>query len=222
MSGQTVGRLWSRYLELRKEISEGAHEGEGRREAERRVAQLRDRLVVNYSPMVKYVASRVGARMTAAVELEDMISWGVLGLLDAIETYDPGRRKRAKSETYASSKIRWTILDGLRGQEVERFTQKLSQDLLRPPTEGEITDKVGVGVGEYRGFLDKYSRVQEVASLEARPATEGGAIGEYGSVLWWTPPPRTRGARAAGTPRRHLLLLRRAHPEGDRQSHGSH
>lgn len=194
MTGQTVGRLWARYLGLRKEISNGAREGEGRRDAERQVAQLRDRLVVNYSPMVKYVASRVGARMTSVVELEDMISWGVLGLLDAIETYDPDRRKTAKFESYAISKIRWAILDELRGQdwvprrvrtraqEVERATQKLSQDLLRPPSEGEIADEVGMGVEEYRGFLDQYSRAQ-VASLEARLDTEGGTIGEYGSLL---------------------------------------
>ena len=62
MSGQTVGRLWSRYRELRREISDGAHDGEGRREAERQLVQLRDRLVVNYSPMVKYVAPAVSGR----------------------------------------------------------------------------------------------------------------------------------------------------------------
>jgi RNA polymerase sigma factor FliA len=194
VTGQTVGRLWSRYLELRKEISAGTHDGEGRREAERQVDQLRDRLVVNYSPMVKYVASRVGARLTSVVDLEDMISWGLLGLLNAIETYDPERRKRAKFESFAISKIRWAILDELRGQdwvprrvrtrarEVERAKAKLSQNLLRPPTEGEITEEVGMGVEEYRGFLDQYSRAQ-VASLEARLDTENGTIGEYGSLL---------------------------------------
>jgi RNA polymerase sigma factor FliA len=78
-----------------------------------------------------------------------MISWGVLGLLDAaVETYDPELRRRAKFESFAISKIRWAILDELRGQnwvprrvrtraqEVERAIQTLSQDLLCPPTEG--------------------------------------------------------------------------------------
>lgn len=69
MTGRTVGRLWSRYLELRKEISAGAHDGEGRRGVERQVAQLWDRLVVNYSPMAKYVASRVRTRLTSVVNL---------------------------------------------------------------------------------------------------------------------------------------------------------
>ena len=72
MIGHSVGRLWSRYLELRKEILAGAHAGEGQREAERQVDQLRDRLVVNYSPMVEYVASRVGACLTSVVDLEAM------------------------------------------------------------------------------------------------------------------------------------------------------
>ena len=123
-----------------------------------------------------------------------MISWGVLGLLDAIETYDPERRKKAKFESFAISKIRWAILDELRGQdwvprrvrtrarEVERAKAKLSQDLLRPPTEGEVAEEVGMGVEEYRGFLDQYSRAQ-VASLEARLDTESGTIGEYRSLL---------------------------------------
>lgn len=216
MTGQTVGRLWSRYLELRRDISEGAHEGEGRREAERQLAQLRDRLVVNYSPMVKYVASRVGARMTSVVELEDMISWGVLGLLDAIETYDPERRKRAKFESYAISKIRWAILDELRGQdwvprrvraraqEVERAKAKLSQTLLRPPAESEVAEEVGMGVEEYRGFLEQYSRAQ-VASLEARLDTESGMIGEYGSLLVDTAAPDPQSQANHEELRAHLI-----------------
>jgi hypothetical protein len=120
VAGRTVGRLWTQYLKVREELrsGEGASDDEARREAERQEGQLRDRLVVNYSPLVKYVASRVGARVPGAVEQEDMISWGVLGLLSAIETYDPNREgKRAKFESYAISKIRWAILDQLRSQD---------------------------------------------------------------------------------------------------------
>ncbi len=180
MSGQTLGRLWARYLKVRNELDEGMAEGAARRETERQAGQLRARLVVNYSPLVKYVASRVGARMTSGVEQEDVISWGVLGLLDAIETYDPDRPgRKAKFESYAISKIRWAILDELRSQdwmprrvrvraqEVEKAATKLTQELRRPPTEAEIAAEVGVGVAEYRLFLDQYSRAQ-VASLEAR------------------------------------------------------
>jgi RNA polymerase sigma factor for flagellar operon FliA len=193
--GQTVGRLWAQYLKARDELSKGMSEGEGRREIERRVGQLRDRLVVNYSPLVKYVASRIGARMTSGVEQEDMISWGVLGLLDAIETYDPDRPgKKAKFESYAISKIRWSILDELRGQdwvprrirlrarEVERATIRLTQKLRRPPTEAEIAREVGMEITEYRGFLDQYSRAQ-VTSLEGRLGTDGSPGIEHRALV---------------------------------------
>ncbi len=194
MNGQTVGRLWARYLKARNELDGETADHAARREAERQAGHLRDRLVVNYSPLVKYVASRVGARMTGVVDQEDMISWGVLGLLDAIETYDPDRPgKKAKFESYAISKIRWSILDELRSQdwmprrvrlraqEVEKATINLTQELRRLPTEAEIAEEVGLEVSEYRGFLDQYSRAQ-VASLEARledrSGTENGTLVE--------------------------------------------
>ncbi len=194
MNGQTLGRLWVRYLKVRNQLlDEGMAEGEARREVERQAGHLRDRLVVNYSPLVKYVASRVGARMTGALDQEDMISWGVLGLLDAIETYDPEHPgKKAKFESYAISKIRWAILDELRSQdwmprrvrlraqEVEKATTRLTQELRRSPTEAEIAEEVGVEVAEYRGFLDQYSQAQ-VASLEAR--LEDGSGIEYGALV---------------------------------------
>src|SRR5215218_11382713 len=83
-----------------------------RRNAERELRVLKDRLVVNYSPLVKYVAGRVSARAICPVEPDELLSWGVFGLLEAVETYDPGRR--TKFESYAISKIRWAILDELR------------------------------------------------------------------------------------------------------------
>ena len=196
MSGQTVGRLWKRYRKLREDLEKLGQDDEGRKEIERQVAGLRDRLVVNYSPLVKYVASRVGARMTSgAIDQEDMISWGVLGLLDAIETYDPDRPgKKAKFESYAVSKIRWNILDEIRSQdwvprrarvraqEVEQTTTKLTQELRRPPTEGELAGELGVKVEDHRKFLQQYSRAQ-VASLEARLEVDGGPGGEYGAFV---------------------------------------
>jgi RNA polymerase sigma factor for flagellar operon FliA len=187
----------ARYLEVREKLRAGGElaDGAAQREAERQAGQLRDRLVLNYSPLVKYVASRIGARMTGAIEQEDMISWGVLGLLDAIETYDPGRPgKKAKFESYAISKIRWAIFDQirsqdwvprrvrLRAQEIERAKTKLIQELRRPPTEAEIAGEVGIKVAEYHAFLDRYSRAQ-VASLEARMEADGGLGIEYGALV---------------------------------------
>jgi len=167
-------------------------ENDTRKELERRANQLRDRLVVNYSPLVKYAASRVGARMTGTLDQEDLMSWGVLGLLDAIETFDPGRN--AKFESYAISKIRWAILDELRrqdwvprrvrgrAQEVERAIARLTQDLRRPPTEAEVSREAGLTIAEYRAFLSQYSRAY-VGSLEARLEMDGNIGAEYGTLL---------------------------------------
>ena len=193
MSVQTLGRLWPRYLKLRADL-DSLRENHGAElwDAERSANQLRDRLVVNYSPLVKYVASRIGARLTGTVDQEDMMSWGVLGLLDAIETFDPGRK--AKFESYAISKIRWAILDEfrkedwvprrvrLKAQEMERTRDKLSQTLRRAPTREEISSDMGLGMEEFQTFLKQYSRSQ-VGSLEARMEVDGGLGVEFQSML---------------------------------------
>jgi RNA polymerase sigma factor for flagellar operon FliA len=163
---------------------------------------LRDRLLVNYSPLVKYVASRVGARMTEkSARYEDMLSWGVLGLLDAIETYEPDHPgTKAKFETYAISKIRWAILDQLRSQdqvprrlraraqEVEKAKTSLAQRLRRPATEEEIAAEAGMELAQYRSFLEHHSRTQ-LASLDAHgegdedPGREYGELTEIPSIV---------------------------------------
>ena len=182
----TIGRLWMRYLEVREALK-GGRDSVGHMEAAEREARgLRDRLVVNYSPLVKYVAGRVTARMSGIVDQEDVISWGILGLLDALESYDPVRR--TKFESYAISKIRWSILDELRkadplprrvrlrAREVERARGELAQRLGHAPTEEEVAGELGVGIEEHWAFLERCSRAQ-VGSLEASLDPDGGAGG---------------------------------------------
>jgi RNA polymerase sigma factor FliA len=198
VSEPTLGRLWNRYLKIRDQ-PEGSGKRRPRdgvqRETSRQAVRLKNQLIVNYSPLVKYVANRVGARVPGVVEQEDMVSWGVLGLLDAIETYDPDHPgRKAKFESYAISKIRWAILDQLRSQdwvprrvrsrarEVERARIKLAQELRRPPTETEIAEEAEMEVAEYHDFLGKYSRTH-VASLEARLEAEDGSGIEYGALV---------------------------------------
>ncbi len=187
MTRRTLGWLWSRYFEVR-EVLEGdvGMSVTKRRTAERELKGLRDKLVVNYSPLVKYVAGGVSARLSGPVDREDVLSWGIIGLLDAIETYDPGRR--TKFESYAISKIRWSILDELRradpltrrgrrrAREVERARGELAQGLGRAPTEEEVARKLGVGIAEHRAFLERCRRTQ-VASLEARLERDGNLHG---------------------------------------------
>jgi len=178
--------------EVRTALDEGAMSVVERRMTERELKGLRDRLVVNYSPLVRYVAGRISARMTGPLDREDVLSWGVLGLLDAVETYDPGRR--TKFESYAVSKIRWSILDELRkadpltrrvrqrSREVDLIKGELAQRLGRMPTEEEVARELGVGIAEHRAFLERCSRSQ-VGSLEARLDSGGGPGGELHQIV---------------------------------------
>jgi RNA polymerase sigma factor FliA len=183
---RTLGALWSRYFDARHRLSEGNMSCAERRLAEREARALRDRLVVNYSPLVKYVAGRISGRMPGPLDQEDVVSSGLFGLLNAVETYDPGRR--TKFESYAISKIRWSILDELRkvdplsrrarlrAHQTERARDELVQKLGRAPTESELVRRLGISITEHRAFLDQYARVQ-VRSLESRLECQEGPVG---------------------------------------------
>lgn len=173
----TIERLWKQYFESKGHLGGNAVGDSLYSETGRRVRRLRDKLVVNYSPLVKYVANMLPSRLHAAAESEDVMAWGLIGLLNAIESYDPSRN--TKFESYAIYRIKWSILDELRrqdwvprrvrmrAQEIDRTATALSQTLSRVPTEEEVANAVGMTVSEYRKFLEQYSRAQ-TSSLEAR------------------------------------------------------
>jgi RNA polymerase sigma factor for flagellar operon FliA len=137
--------------------------------------ELRDRLIVMYSPLVKYVAGRLGSGLPAHVDEGDLVSYGLLGLIAAIERYDPGRD--IKFETYAIARIRGSIIDELRAldwvprsvrsraREIERAIAALEAKLGRAPTDKEIADKVGISVDELEGALTDISR-SSIAALD--------------------------------------------------------
>jgi RNA polymerase sigma factor for flagellar operon FliA len=189
---RTIGSLWSRYLRVRAALDREGICGAERRAAEREARWLRDRLVVNYSPLVRYVAGRISARTTGPVDHEDVVSWGLFGLLDAVETYDPGRR--TKFESYAISKIRWSILDELRKvdplprrarlrlRESELARSELAQELGRAPTEPEVARRLGMDLGKHRALLDRYARAQ-VGSLETRTECGRGSGRELHDLI---------------------------------------
>ena len=110
--------------------------------------RARERLVVAYSPLVKYVAGRMASGLPSHVEEADLISYGLLGLIGAIERYEPERE--IKFETFAVSRIKGAIIDELRSldwvprsvraraREIEKVHAKLENDLQRSPTEEEM------------------------------------------------------------------------------------
>ena len=147
---------------------------------------VRDRLIVHYSPLVKYVAGRVGVGLPPNVEHADLVSYGVFGLIDAIDKYDLERA--IKFETYAISRIRGAIIDELRSidwiprsvrsksREVERTYAQLEGELHRSPTEQEVADKIGITIGDLHQIFSKVSYANVVALDELMHA--GGERGD--------------------------------------------
>ncbi|MDX6414637.1 MAG: polymerase sigma factor FliA, partial [Gaiellaceae bacterium] len=119
---------------------------------------LRDRLILTYAPLVKYVAGRLGSGLPAHVDEGDLVSYGLLGLIGAIERYDPERD--VKFETYAIARIKGSIIDELRAldwvprsvraraRDIERAIADLERRLHRAPTDEEISEKLGISTDE--------------------------------------------------------------------------
>jgi RNA polymerase sigma factor for flagellar operon FliA len=126
-------------------------------------------------PLVKRVVQRLAARKPPHIELDDLVSWGIVGLLDAMGKYDP--RKEASFSTYAQFRIRGAILDHLRSLDwvprsvrqkaslIEKTAHTLEGALGRPPTEDEIAEELGMSLETYQDLL---TRVGEMSlfSLE--------------------------------------------------------
>lgn len=134
---------------------------------------LRERLILHYAPLVTSVASRVGMRLPSTVEQADLVSYGMFGLIDAIEKYALDRA--VKFETYASARIRGAIIDELRAMDwiprsvrtkaraVDRAYAELEGELHRTPSEAEVAGRLEMGVGELRGVFTQLSTVNVVA-----------------------------------------------------------
>ncbi|MPZ92236.1 MAG: RNA polymerase sigma factor WhiG [Actinobacteria bacterium] len=136
-------------------------------------SSARDALILHYSPLVKYVAGRVAVGLPANVEQADLISYGIFGLIDAIEKYELARG--IKFETYAISRIRGAIIDELRAidwvprsvrfkaREVEKAYVALENTLKRPPSDAEIAAEMGVTMDDLTNIYTQLSTVSLVA-----------------------------------------------------------
>jgi RNA polymerase sigma factor FliA len=136
---------------------------------------VRDRLILTYAPLVKYVAGRLGSGLPAHVDEGDLVSYGLLGLISAIERYDPARD--IKFETYAIARIKGAIIDELRAldwvprsvrsraREIERAIAELEAKLGIAPTDEQIAEKIGITVEELSDSLTDISR-SSIAALD--------------------------------------------------------
>ena len=138
---QSVDDLWRRY------------KTDGDRDA-------RDRLVVHYSPLVKFVAGRVRSGLPSSVDQNDLVSDGVIGLMDAVDKFEPERG--LQFQTYAVTRIRGAIVDGLRSsdwvprsvrekiRDVDAASARLEHQLGRPPKDKEIAAELDLTLEELR------------------------------------------------------------------------
>ena len=153
--------------------------------------RLRERLILHYSPLVKYVAGRVGVGLPPNIEQADLVSYGIFGLIDAIEKFDLDRA--IKFETYAISRIKGAIIDELRAidwiprsvrykaREVEKAYAALESKLHRTPTEAEVAGELGISLDELHTIFSQVSFVNVIALDEL--LNVGGERGDKLSLV---------------------------------------
>ncbi len=178
--------------------------------AEEQQRDARDRLIVHYAPLVTQVATRMIGRLPDSVELADLVSFGMFGLIDAIEKFEVGRG--FKFETYAATRIRGSIIDELRAADwvprsvrskartVETATRHLEQHLLRQVTDADVAAELGWQTAEVRtvraqvalshiGALDSFgsgddtTMIETVASLAVPGAASSVEVREAHALL---------------------------------------
>jgi RNA polymerase sigma factor for flagellar operon FliA len=128
-------------------------------------AAERESLIVETLPLIKHIAHRVATRLPTNIEMRDLINAGVLGLLDAVDKFEPERN--VKFKTYAEVRIRGAILDSLRNldwaprslrkksKDLERTYAELSQKLGRPATDEEVSEALGEDIEDFHALVDQ-------------------------------------------------------------------
>ena len=154
---------------------------------------LRTRLVLQYAPLVKYVAGRLRTRMPESVDPDDLVSDGVLGLMDAVERFEPARG--LSFQTFAVPRIRGAIIDGIRAMDfvprsvrdklrlVSRAQITLEERLGRMPEDTEVAREVGIPVQQLRDLsrqassshanLDDFDLADELSSAADHRVEQG-------------------------------------------------
>jgi RNA polymerase sigma factor for flagellar operon FliA len=148
----------------------------------------RERLILEHLPQVRLIARRIQERLPDSISLDDLISNGVLGLISAIDNFDPAHNVKLK--TYAEYKIRGAILDSLRGldwaprqkrrksKQIEAAIAIAEQRLQDPPPEEEIAAELGITLEEYHEWLVEI-RGLNLASLEYAGSDQGKDLLHY-------------------------------------------
>ena len=169
---QANAELWQRY-------------------ADQRDPEVREQLILQYAPLVKYVMGRLAISLPAILDYEDILSAGTIGLIEAVERYDAS--KGVKFETYAIARVKGAIIDTLRALDrlprsvrqkakaAEGAINALTSDLGREPTDEEIAGSLGVSLKDYLKHIVDAS--WKTVSLDTMGSTDGDEDGPQELVL---------------------------------------
>ena len=159
--------------------------------------QLREQIIIEYVPLVKLVAGRLNMYLGYTVEYDDLVSYGIFGLIDAIDKFDYG--KGIKFETYASLRIRGSILDQIRKldwiprsvrqkqKQMEGAVSKLEKEKGANVKDRDIAEELGISLDEYRSW-EGLTNISNIASLDEfmETGTENG-VKEFRNTAYVEP-----------------------------------
>jgi RNA polymerase sigma factor for flagellar operon FliA len=154
----------------------GAGGGQGHSPWSGLTAEARNQYMEKYAPLIRYVAERLASRLPAHIEKDDLVSSGILGLIDAVDKFDPNRKIQFK--TYAEFRIKGAMLDELRSLDwvprsirkkssrMEKAYQNLEMELGRPATDEEVAQSMGLDMEEFHHLLHEVRGIS-IVDLEA-------------------------------------------------------
>ncbi len=145
-------------------------------------ASLKEKIVLEHTSLIRYIVNRIAVRLPSHIDLDDLHNTGVIGLMDAIDKYDPG--KNCKFKTYAEFRIKGAILDQLRSldwvprsirQKSRRLDQaytEVEQRLGRSASEYEVANSLGIQLDEFHYLLNQVKGISMVNLDELRSASD--------------------------------------------------
>ena len=157
-------------------------------------ATLREQIVLEHTPLIRYIVYRIAVRLPSHIDLDDLHNTGVIGLMDAIEKYDPD--KNCKFKTYAEFRIKGAILDQLRAldwvprsvrqksRKLERAYGDVEQRLGRQATDDEVADSLGLKIDKFHDLLNQVRGISLVNLEEVRGTNpDGDRSGTFADVI---------------------------------------
>ena len=155
---------------------------------------LKEQIVLEHTPLIRYIVNRIAVRLPSHIDLDDLHNTGVIGLMDAIEKYDP--EKNCKFKTYAEFRIKGAILDQLRSldwvprsvrqksRRLERAYGEVEQRLGHSASEDEVADSLGLQIDKFHELLNQVRGISLINLEEIRGInSDGERAGTFADIV---------------------------------------